>query len=292
MKVLNEHVTHPQRSFRFLRFETEGFHGEPHRHRHLELTWIEAGDGLRFVGDSAEPFEAGDLVLIGSGTPHGWVSSHGSRTSAATVAQFAPEFLVQPGLPELARIVPLAERAAVGLAIQGTCRTRVTGILEALRAAGAVGRLAGLLEILEILVAHEHDLIPIAHSPMRVPAVGKGSAPTPRRIDRVVGWIHREFGRELTVAEAARIARITPGGFSRYFRKEVGKTFTRYVNDVRCGEACIRLRHSDRAVALIAAECGFETMSHFNRQFRLRVGSTPREFRRGRAPGSQRRGQS
>jgi AraC-like DNA-binding protein len=39
------------------------------------------------------------------------------------------------------------------------------------------------------------------------------------------------------------------------------------------------LRRTDKAVAVIAQECGFATLSHFNRQFRLRHGATPREFR-------------
>jgi AraC-like DNA-binding protein len=283
MKVTSEPVSHPQRAFRFLRFEVDGFQGEPHRHRHLELTWIEAGEGLRFVGDSAEPFRTGDLVLIGSETPHCWVSSSGSAPSIATVLQFTPEFLNQPGLPELAQLVPLAERAALGLAIRGHCHARVTARLDALRSAGAIGQLAALLEILELLLSREIDLAPIAHSPMRAADIGRSTKPASRRIDRVIGWIHREIAQELTVADAANIARITPGGFSRYFRNAVGKTFTQYVNDVRCSEACIRLRQSDRSVALIAAECGFDTMSHFNRQFRSRTGLTPREFRRGRA---------
>jgi AraC-like DNA-binding protein len=202
------------------------------------------------------------------------------------VAQFSPAFIGQPGLPELARAAPLLERAAVGLAIRGACCAQVIPNLVAMQACGAIGRLGRLLEILDVLVDHEPDLIPIAQSSMRVPDARVDLAPTSRRIDRVVGWIHRELGRTLTVAEGAHVARITPGGFSRYFRTAVGKTFTQYVNDVRCGEACLRLRRSDKAVALIAAECGFETMSHFNRQFRLRMGMTPRDFRRGRPLGS------
>ena len=53
MRVSEEQVSHPDRTFRFLRFETDRFRGDRHRHRQLELTWIEAGVGLRFVGDDA-----------------------------------------------------------------------------------------------------------------------------------------------------------------------------------------------------------------------------------------------
>lgn len=280
MRVARERVTHPDQSFRFLRFETTGFHGAPHRHHHLELTWIEAGEGLRFVGDSAAPFEAGDLVLIGSDTPHCWVSSRRRATSAATVVQFAPELLSHASLPELARLAPLAARASLGLSIDGACRKRVIELLGTMRDAGGLGRLAGLLQILELLAAHQRSLVPIARSSMRSDAGRPGEDRDDRRIDRVLGWIHRQMAREITVAEAARVAGVTPGAFSRFFRHEVGKTFTQYINDVRCSEAGLLLRRTDKAVTIVAQECGFATMSHFNRQFRIRHGVTPREFRR------------
>jgi AraC-like DNA-binding protein len=58
-----------------------------------------------------------------------------------------------------------------------------------------------------------------------------------------------------------------------------GKSFTEYINDIRCGETCLLLRSTDKPVSMIATECGFETLSHFNRQFRQRFGVSPREFR-------------
>ena len=125
MKVTQEHVSHPDQSFRYLRFETPRFEGEPHRHHHLELTWIEAGTGLRFVGDSVAPFAAGDLVLLGADTPHCWVSSRGRSGGAATVLQFTPELFAQPSLPELARIASLAQKSGVGLRVTGAVHRTV-----------------------------------------------------------------------------------------------------------------------------------------------------------------------
>ena len=75
MRAIQEHITHPDQSFRFLRFEVDAFGGGRHRHRQLELTWVERGAGVRFVGDSAEPFADGDLVLLGANVPHTWIST-------------------------------------------------------------------------------------------------------------------------------------------------------------------------------------------------------------------------
>jgi len=282
MKVAQEHVSHPDLSFRYLRFETPRFEGEPHRHHHLELTWIEAGTGLRFVGDSVAPFAAGDLVLLGADTPHCWVSSRGRSGGAATVLQFTPELFAQPALPELARIASLAEKSGVGLRVTGAVHRPVIEQIVGMRTAGGISRLASLLRILELLHDNESSLATLAHRSMRYEGAARADdGREQRRIDAVLGWIRRHMARELTVTAAARIARLTPGAFSRYFRHEVGKTFTGYVNDVRCSEACVLLRRSDKPIAAIAQQCGFTTLSHFNRQFRLRYGTTPRGFRQG-----------
>lgn len=280
MLVTRERVRHPEQTFRYLRFDTPRFEGEPHRHGHMELTWIEAGAGLRFVGDSVAPFAAGDLVLLGADTPHCWVGARSRVGSTATVLQFAPALLTGPSLPELARLAPLAERAGVGLLVTGVAHAAVTRELAGMRTASGLGRLAGLLRIFEVLHLRDHLLQPLAQSSMQAAGhVRAADDRHPRRIDGVLGWIRRHMGRDLTVAAAARVARVTPGAFSRYFRHQVGKTFTEYVNDVRCSEACVLLGRSDKAIAAIAQQCGFSTLSHFNRQFRLRYGMTPREFR-------------
>lgn len=282
MRVSEEQVSHPDRTFRFLHFEIDAFRGERHRHRQLELTWIEAGVGLRFVGDDASPFAAGDLVLLGSNVAHSWVSSkrRGSAPpAAATVVQFAPELLSLPQLPELSHLGPLAARARYGLAIAGPSRALIVDVLVRMRTASAIARLAGWVEILGLLDAYQRDFRTLASRPSRGPPFPATDPPETRRIDQTLDWIRRHLARELTVAEAARIAHVTPAAFSRYFRREVGKTFTHYVNDVRCSEACLMLRLGGRPVAAVARECGYTTLSHFNRQFRLRHGMTPREFR-------------
>lgn len=288
MRVHQEQVRHPDQAFRFLRFEIDAAQGGRHRHRQLELTWIERGEGLRFVGDSALPFGDGDLVLLGSDVPHAWVSGGPGRPGrvVATVLQFSPELLANPALPELAAFAPLAERAALGLQWTGEAQATVTAELSAMARADAIGRLAGLVRVMGLLVARGAQARPLSSAALRRSGTspddpaGLAAARPGRRIDRVVDWIHRHLDRELTVADAARQAHVTPAAFSRYFRREVGKPFTRYLNDVRCSEASLRLRRSDLPVASIAQACGFATMSHFNAQFRLRMGMAPREFRR------------
>lgn len=283
MKVKEEHVSHSGQTFRFMRLALDAFRGERHRHRQLELTWIEQGAGLRFVGSSVEPFESGDLVLLGPHLPHAWVSA-GERAGEphlATVLQFSPDLISRHDVPELRALSGLAALAGQGIHIEGAAREAMLGVLRGMPQRSDLLRLADFIELLGLMLQHQTCLRPILDAAQRASA--GANADEQRRVDRVLDWIHRHMAASLTVEAAAALVHVTPAAFSRFFSREVGKSFTEYINDVRCSEASLRLRLSDRPVAAIAQECGFETMSHFNRQFRIRVGCTPREFRRGGA---------
>jgi AraC-like DNA-binding protein len=147
-----------------------------------------------------------------------------------------------------------------------------------MREASSISRLASLVHILGLLVEFQEALLPIASNSMRSSADQSGRTVS-RRIDRVIDWVHEKFAEELRIEDAARLVSITPAAFSRFFCNEVGKPFTQYINDVRCSAACLKLRQSNKAVSIIAEECGFSTMSHFNRQFLTRMGVSPRVFR-------------
>lgn len=67
-------------------------------------------------------------------------------------------------------------------------------------------------------------------------------------------------------------------------------TFTKYVLDVRLRNVARMLGDPDarmHPISVIAAKCGFNDVSYFNRVFRKRYGCTPSDMRRGRMPVSE-----
>ena len=284
MRIARESIHHSEESLRCMHLELPAFRGGLHRHGHFELTWIERGQGLRWVGDSVEPFFDGDLVLVGSETPHMWASRgvQSPQGCAATVLQFPPDWLVRCGLPELKAVAPLLVQAAAGVEVLGGTRAEVQSLLGRLPGATAQRRVAVFIEVLGCLLAGVAELralsapLPAAHT------AALRAGPSPRRADRVLSWIEAHLADELSVENAAAVAHVSPAAFGRFFRREVGKSFTAYVNDARCGWAALCLMQGRETIAQIAQACGFPTLSNFGEQFRRRYGMAPRDFRAGR----------
>jgi len=260
-----------------MRLRLASFAGALHAHEALELTWIERGEGVRIVGSRVEPFAAGDLVLIGPGLPHVWLS-HGVPPEGAwaTVLQLIPSVPLA-ALPEWRGIGALLQRAQRGLAVEGTQRDRIIGALERMPDTPGLRLLGEALSTLSMLADVDEALRPLDPLPLPVLQRDPGQQ---RRLDALLVWIREHLRGPLSVEDAAAILHVSAGAFSRSFHRIAGKPFTDYVNDLRIAEACMLLRQKDRSIADIADRCGFATMSHFNRQFKRRVGYTPREYRR------------
>jgi AraC-like DNA-binding protein len=285
MRIAREPIHHAEESLRCMNLALPAFRGSLHRHGHFELTWIERGQGLRWVGDSVEPFFDGDLVLVGSETPHLWASRglQSTQGCVATVLQFPSDWLQRCGLPELKPVAPLLAHAGAGVEVRGRTCVEAQGLLARLPGSTVQRRLAVFIEVLGCLLGGAADLRALS-APL--PAAGTGSlraGPSPQRVDRVLNWVESHLADELSVEDAAAVAHVSPAAFGRFFRREVGKSFTAYVNDARCGWAALRLIQDAEPIAQIAHACGFPTLSNFGEQFRRRYGVAPRDFRAGRA---------
>src|SRR5438105_4782652 len=108
------------------RFLSKRFTAPWHFHPELELTHIVSSRGLRYVGDSIEPFAEGDLVLLGQNVPHFWKNDNQRgkqrRMACSIVIQFHENFaggdLWQK--PEFSKIARLFYKAGRGLKYGGT----------------------------------------------------------------------------------------------------------------------------------------------------------------------------
>lgn len=99
------------------------------------------------------------------------------------------------------------------------------------------------------------------------------------RIRRVLDYIEAHLEQDLTLAELAGVACLSPCHFSRAFKQAVGTGPQRYTVQRRVERAKDLLCRTGDSLAGIAAATGFADQSHFTAAFRQEVGVTPSRFR-------------
>jgi AraC-like DNA-binding protein len=92
---------------------------------------------------------------------------------------------------------------------------------------------------------------------------------------------------ELRLSDAAVAAGISVAHFSHVFHKETGVPFSSYVQSRRIEEAKRLLAETDQTITEICFECGFNSLTHFNRVFRRGEGCSPRQYRMAPAPSAR-----
>ncbi len=85
---------------------------------------------------------------------------------------------------------------------------------------------------------------------------------------------------DLTVPVLAELAGMSERNFARAFKREVGVTPGRYVEQVRLEAARRLLEDSGEPVAAVASSCGFGTAETMRRSFLRALGCGPAEYRR------------
>lgn len=82
------------------------------------------------------------------------------------------------------------------------------------------------------------------------------------------------------VVELARLSGRSREHVNRVVRVCQGRRATDLVNAIRLDWVALELRHSDKPVERLAAECGLPNLAHFYRLFRAAYGVTPAVWRR------------
>jgi len=101
-----------------------------------------------------------------------------------------------------------------------------------------------------------------------------------RPIAELQAWIGDHPDADLSVAQLAERAGMSPRNFARVFAKEVGSSPAAYVRGVRLETARRRLEQSTDTLDQIADQCGFGTTESLRRAFQQSVGVPPAAYRR------------
>jgi len=158
--------------------------------------------------------------------------------------------------------------------VTGPTRKQVAAMLVEMLSLRGVRRIASFLTLLDAL-AQSRSCKAIASPGFTTPITSREQ----ERIGRICQFIDENYHRPIRLAEVAKLAHVSEGAFSRFFRSHMGKTFPAFVNDLRIGRACRWLAETEMNMTEIALSCGFQNISNFNRQFLRLKRASPSEFR-------------
>lgn len=252
-----------------------------HYHLEFELTLTLNSQGQRYVGDSIESYDDGDLVLLGSNLPHTWMSQRkvdDAQPHVAHVFWIRPDWIhtLIDTLVELRPFKAMLQSANRGLVFSADTAQAVRARLERMPALSPSGRLVHFIEVLTLLAEDQHHRLLCAPR-AELDAIRANDRP---RIDRTLEYIHKHYESAISMEALADLAALSVSGLHRLFKRHTRLTVSEYIAQLRIGKACSLLVSTDKPIAHVAEEVGYGNMSHFNRQFLTIKKMTPREFRR------------
>ncbi|NSL90818.1 AraC family transcriptional regulator [Chitinophaga solisilvae] len=258
------------------------FTTEFHFHKECQMVYVEQSEGKRIIGDSIEDFSSDELILLGPDIPHVWHNNSKyfdkkkKGNNARSVALFFhPEKLLAAmeifGLSK--QVVSLMRKCSRGMKFHGATKQALKTLLLEMTTQDQLTQLSTFIQVLEKLShTREYELL-----------ASEGYVNTYQmkdndRIDIVFKYVFSDFKTDIHLDKAAAMVNMNKQAFCRYFKNRTQKTFVQFVNEVRIGHACKLLAEGPQQISLLAFECGFNSLSNFNRFFREIKNVSPKEY--------------
>jgi AraC-like DNA-binding protein len=253
-----------------------------HYHPEYELIYIKRSIGTWLIGDYVGQHKSGDILLIGPNLPHSirhenkYIIGKENRSGEAIVAIFRQELFGKSfmDLPEMRGIKQTLQVAKRGIKLTGKTRNEVSRIMEKIQLGSPGSRLIDLLSILQT-ISNGLDYEILASSGYSYHSDGIDNA----RISAIFEYTFNNFQNQISIDDVASLVNMSKHSFCRYFKEKTKKTYIQFLMEIKIGNACRLLIEEDMTVAQVCYACGYNTISHFNHQFKAIKNKSPYEFK-------------
>jgi AraC-like DNA-binding protein len=250
-----------------------------HFHPEYELVVNIKSNGTRIIGDSVELFDKYDMVFIAGNIPHCWnyyklnsslPEKHGMILHFK-LSSLGEALMAQHELHGLKELLNEAER---GVAFPVEDAKKAEKFLIQMINDRGIDKMIDFFSIMRILMNSEKRTF-ICSENYKMAYDERGN----KRMADVYTYIRENYFKPISLEKISKVAKMNPVAFSRYFKENCGAGFVEYLNRTRTNKACYLLRETDYQVQEIAMECGFGSISNFNKQFRKTEGISPKSYR-------------
>ena len=282
MKIMHEQLNLQRSSITVKWDDFPHFTFPWHFHPEYELVYIVRSFGKRFVGDHVNDFSEGDLVLLGSNLPHFWKNDelfHQGNNDYwvnAVVIHFPADFFRHSveAYSEFDSIKKLISRAKRGISFNADVSMRLSGMLKKILELEGLKRTLLFIEVLDKLASvSDYQLLASESYKNEMQDWSSG------RLEKTMHLINSNYKHNPKLETIADHIGMNPSAFSRYFKEKTGKSFIRFITEMKVGYACKLLQEGHLNISQACYESGFNNLSNFNRQFKKITTTTPVSYR-------------
>lgn len=252
-----------------------------HFHSEYEIVYIIKSFGKKYVGDIVETFGPGDLSFYCNNLHHFYLNDEIFYKNDpdyyvnAIVVLFPSDFfsVTQLQQPEFSHIRKLLNNSFRGLRFPEKIAAKTGELLKEMLKTTGMERYLLFLRLLNYLGSSDSKPMASLGYSSTIEDFGE------HRMEKIYKFCRHNFTRKLTLKEVSSLAAMNPTAFCRYFQQNTGKTFVRFINELRVSFSCDMLKRGNQTIAFISVKSGFNNLSNFNRIFRDIVGKSPSEYR-------------
>jgi len=245
-----------------------------HTHVEIELFYCIKGDYKIVVDRKRYSVMAGELVIIGSMIPHEVVGSE-DRSSRCVVLEIGPAMLGEYFSP--------IENQAFPNPVFDLRQEKYRNLYELFNEAARLYKESTAFSSLLV----KGNIYKISAYILKEFVSENNGSTVPKRLNSIkaveksLEFIYNNYSRRLTVEEVAASCGYSKSNFCKIFKNITNDTYHNFLNKYRIKMACTLLKSSDYSVEEIATRVGFADSKSFCRIFKLSIGITPGQYRKG-----------
>lgn len=254
-----------------------------HWHPELEILIVEKGtlsitiEGREYAGTP------GDVFFVNSGFLHTMYAQAGENTAYNAIV-FDPSFLsfqmydyvqshyLMPLLSGKIKFPEKLEKAETSVPALCQMLQNIISLNEHRHTCYQFETKLSLLSVL-MLMYKENLFIPESE---RSPKISREQI---AQIKEILAYVQEHYQEKILLDDIARAMHLSPKYFSRYFKKQFGRSFTEYVNAFRIERSLSMLENRTYSISDTALQNGFESLSYYVKVFKKIMGITPGEYR-------------
>lgn len=228
-----------------------------HMHRCFEIILLLEGSMTVTIEKQDHCLSAGDIILVKPNLIH---SLRTEETSRHILCIFSPE-LIAAVSDELIRF-------HLPTPVIRDLPSLYGQLFETVSEGMHIGRVKGFLYTICDLFCNQLDTT-------REDKTAKGN----QLMQRILLYVDDNMSQPCTIRELASYLDYSPAYLSRFFYTNIGIPYSDYVRNIKISHACYLLRNTHENVIDVASQCGYSSISSFNRNFKQMTDTSPTDYR-------------